>query len=308
MTLRTDSAGRMVFSRGNLRISKARPLRFAMDLTAHEGDWRPALGWMVKRYPQFFDPPNPKSAQIAGCGAFCSSYAGELDAEKMQAMACRVNWGYGFTFPYIGMYLPYVEEGREWTSFEGRKTSTRTLDELARKWQAAGIHTLAEFVTTEWGYKTLDGKRIPTADASVAKVDAATFRDGDAWQDSTHFLLEKLPGATLFGTDGKPVFSALDLPQANVVIDPGEPVLGEFLVDQARRFIREVPHCAGICIDRMDWLEQYNPRRDDGFSWFEGKPARSLRVSWLQVMDRLGPLLHGTARRSSSTRTSSAST
>jgi hypothetical protein len=55
----------------------------------------------------------------------------------MKAMGAGVNWGYGFTFPYIGMYLPYVKEGEEWTSFEGRKESTRSLDRLAEKWQAA---------------------------------------------------------------------------------------------------------------------------------------------------------------------------
>jgi hypothetical protein len=292
LDFRSTADGRMVFSRTNLRISKDRPVRLAMDLVAHEGDWRPALGWMTERYPEYFNPPNPKATLIAGCGAFCSSYAGDLDADKMKAMAAGVNWGYGFTFPYIGMYLPYVEEGEEWVSFEGRRESTHTLDQLAKKWQAAGIQTLAEFVTTEWGYKTLDGERIPTADARVDQVDAASFRDGDSWMDATDFLVEKLPGTVLFDEKDNIVFSQLDLPKSNVVTDPGEPVFAEFLEDQTRRFVREVPHCAGICIDRMDWLEWYNPRRDDGVSWVNGKPARSLRVSWLEITERLGRVLH----------------
>jgi len=292
LNFRSTADGHMVFSRTNLRISKDRPVRLAMDLVAHEGDWRAALGWMVERYPEYFNPPNPKAALIAGCGAFCSSYAGDLDADKMKAMGAGVNWGYGFTFPYVGMYLPYVKEGEEWVSFEGRKESTRTLDRLAEKWQAAGIQTLAEFVTTEWGYKTLDGNRIPTADARMEKVDAASFRDGDSWKDTTDFLNKKLPGTVLFDENDKIVFSQLDIPKSNVVTDPGEPVFAEFLEDQTRRFVREVPHCAGICIDRMDWLEWYNPRRDDGVSWVNGKSARSLRVSWLQITERLGRVLH----------------
>ncbi len=293
MTFEATAGGQMVFARSKLRISKGRVLRLAMDLLVHEGDWRPALGWMVQRYPGYFNPPNPKAARIAGCGAFCSSYAGPLDAAKMKAMGCRVNWGYGFTMPYIGMYLPYVNEGEAWVSFEGRKESTRTLDALAQKWQEAGIHTLAEFVTTEWGYKSLDGKRIPVADRKAGVVSASSFSDGESWKDATAYLLEKLPGSVLFGDDAKPVFSQLDVPLSNVVVDPGEPVFAAFLVDQARRFVKEVPHCAGICIDRMDWLEQNNPRRDDGVSWVDGKPARSLRVSWLGIMDQLGEVLHG---------------
>ncbi len=292
LDFRSSADGHMVFSRTNLRISKDRPVRLAMDLVAHEGDWRPALGWMAKRYPEYFNPPNPKAATIAGCGAFCSSYAGDLDADKMKAMGAGVNWGFGFTFPYIGMYLPYVKEGEEWTSFEGRRESTRSLDRLAKKWQAAGIQTLAEFVTTEWGYKTLEGDRIPTADSHVEKVDIASFRDGDSWKDATDFLVKKLPGTVLFDDKDQIVFSQLDLPKSNIVTDPGEPVFAAFLEDQTRRFVREVPHCAGICIDRMDWLEWYNPRRDDGVSWVNGKAARSLRVSWLQITERLGRVLH----------------
>ena len=292
MTFFAQADGSMTFYHETLRISKQNVVRLAMDLVAHEGDWRPAVGWMVDRYPDYFNPPNPKAALVAGCGAFCSSYAGELDTAKMKAMGVRVNWGYGFSFPYIGMYLPYVKEGEEWTSFEGRKESTRSLNELAKKWRAAGVHTLAEFVTTEWGYKTLDGKNLPTADTAARTVDAAAFAEPGAWQDATSFLTNKLPGAVLFGDDGKPVFSQLDIPLSNVVVDPGEPVFAEFLVDQARRFVREVPECAGICIDRMDWLEFNNPRRDDGVTWGAGKPVRSLRMSWLKITEQLGAVLH----------------
>jgi hypothetical protein len=292
MEFQAHADGFLVFSRENLRISKRDLVRLKMDLVAHDGDWRPALGWMVGRYPEYFNPPNPQAANIAGCGAFCSSYAGDLDAAKLQAMGARVNWGYGFTFPYVGMYLPYVEAGREWISFEGRNESSRTLNELALKWRAAGIHTLAEFVTTEWGYKTLDGKRIPTDDKVIRSVTASAFAEPDAWRDATAFLTNKLSGSVLFGNDGKPVFSPLDIPLCNVVVDPAEPVFAEFLVDQARRFVTEVPACEGICIDRMDWLDLNNPRRDDGVSWVAGKPVRSLRVSWLRITEQLGQVLH----------------
>jgi len=75
-------------------------------------------------------------------------------------------------------------------------------------------------------------------------------------------------------------------------MDPGEPVYRDFLLDQARRHIELLPADDGICIDRMDWLRIYNLDRDDGVSWFDDKPARSLRVSWRDLMDRLGPLMH----------------
>ena len=42
----------------------------------------------------------------------------------------------------------------------------------------------------------------------------------------------------------------------------------------------------------MDWLRFYNPRGDDGLSWVDGRPARSLYMSWREIMSKLGPLMH----------------
>jgi hypothetical protein len=42
----------------------------------------------------------------------------------------------------------------------------------------------------------------------------------------------------------------------------------------------------------MDWLRLYNEERDDGVSWFAGRPARSLVVSWNGLLAKPGPLMH----------------
>ena len=52
----------------------------------------------------------------------------------------------------------------------------------------------------------------------------------------------------------------------------------------------------GICIDRMDWLRMYNEERDDSLSWFGNRPTRSLIVSWKSLLDRLGPMMHGSGQ------------
>ena len=77
-----------------------------------------------------------------------------------------------------------------------------------------------------------------------------------------------------------------------MVVDAGDPAYQEFMLAQARRHIEKLPDSAGICIDRMDWLRYYNSRADDGVSWIDGKPARSLYLSWRELMSKLGPLMH----------------
>jgi hypothetical protein len=66
----------------------------------------------------------------------------------------------------------------------------------------------------------------------------------------------------------------------------------DFLIGQIRRLVKELPDSDGICIDRMDWLTLYNSRRDDGMSWVDGRPARSLLVSWRQTGSTVAKLLH----------------
>jgi len=81
-----------------------------------------------------------------------------------------------------------------------------------------------------------------------------------------------------------------------IIMDPGEPVYQAFLLQQAEKHITMIPDAAGICIDRMDWLRMYNEERDDSLSWFGDRPTRSLIVSWKSLLDRLGPIMHGSGK------------
>jgi hypothetical protein len=63
-------------------------------------------------------------------------------------------------------------------------------------------------------------------------------------------------------------------------------------LQQAETLVKELPHSSGICIDRMDWLTVYNPLRDDGVSWIDGRPARSLIVSWKETVRKLAAIMH----------------
>ena len=64
MSLTTRRRNALVFSRNDNRLSAERPVRFAMDLVVHAADWRAALGWMARRYPEYFNPPNPRALSL----------------------------------------------------------------------------------------------------------------------------------------------------------------------------------------------------------------------------------------------------
>ena len=278
MNLTVTKKGKMVFARTQHRITPDHPIRFAMDLIAHEADWRAGLGWMVNRYPQYFNPANPKAHDMAGCGAY-SSHSTDFDPERLMRMAFRVNWKASFDFPYMGMFIPPVpDDETEWTDFKKKTTSIRRMREDIRALTAQGFYVLNYFNVTEFG-----------AFIQYPPPPRKAQDDADLWKDPHDFLYHVLGGAILPKNEsGEPIHSW----EGCVAMDPGDPAYRQFLLDQAQRHIEAFPESSGICIDRMDWLRYFNPRFDDGLSWVDGKPTRSLVVSWHEIMSKLGPIMH----------------
>ncbi len=277
MKMRTTRQGKVTFSRQFHRLEKEHVVRCCYDLTAHPADWRCGVAWLAHRYPDFFDPPNPRASQIAGCGAYAGEIAAD-QAERLMRMAFRINWKASFDFPYMGMFIPPVaSDTEEWIDFRGEKTSIARMRRSARELRRMGFYLLNYFNVTEFGAHT----KFPPPPRKAAS-------QADLWKDSNDFLYGVLSKAILPGRDGRAIGSW----EGCVVMDCGEAVYRDFLVDQARKHVEKLPDSAGLCIDRMDWLWRYNRQRDDGVTWYEGHPARALVVSWHKLMDRMAPVLH----------------
>lgn len=278
MRLEVNEAGTMTFARERHRISREHPVTFAMDLVLHEADWRSGLGWMAGRYPEYYDPPNPHVQEMAGCGAY-SSHATDFDVERLKRMAFRVNWKASFDFPYMGMFVPPVpDETTEWIDFKKNRTSLRRMREDIRFYTTKGFHVLNYFNVTEFGNYI---EYPPPARKAET--------DQDLWKDPNDFVYHVLGDAILKDEKrDRPYFSW----EGCIAMDPGEPTYQAFLIEQAQRHIDAFPESSGICIDRMDWLRIFNPRFDDGRSWVNGKPARSLVLSWHGIIQKLAALMH----------------
>jgi hypothetical protein len=278
MWLRTSAGGAIQFARTKHRLGGGKPVRFAMDLVAHEADWRGGLRWMTARYPEFFNPPNPLADQMAGCGAY-SGDENPVDVARLKRMAFRINWKLSDDFPYMGMFIPPVKDAdQKWErscdekapANKPRWTTCRRLNDYAHYMKTNGFYVLNYFNVTEFG-------------KNMAGAPDAKPGDPDLWKDPRAFLHYALPGAVLIPGDATCYHAS--------VTDCGDPAYRKFLLEQAERHNRMIPDSFGICIDRLDWLTRFNPRGDDGQSWVDDKPARALYLSWQSLMEQLGPLM-----------------
>ncbi|MDR3715729.1 MAG: hypothetical protein P4L51_23195 [Puia sp.] len=289
LTMETTAAGEVSFSRLFNRIAKGDTLRLHMDLVGHGADWRSGLAWMSRRYPGYFFPKGVMAGRYGGTGAY-SDHSSDFDATKMKKMAFTVNWQASFDFPYMGMFLPPVGGDEKWTRYGNGLTSIRGMNAYAASMKQKGFFVFNYFNVTEFG-------------ANIKYPYTVRYTPADSsWKDDNEFLygqlssaILKVPGAlNLKGIiypktrPGGPFYTWGD----GVIMDCGDPVYRAYLLNQAKRHIEEIPDAFGICIDRMDWLRMFNFQADDGITWFDGKPVRSLISSFKRLLNDMGPLMH----------------
>jgi hypothetical protein len=288
LQISTTKDGEIRFSRAFHRLGGSHgKLSFRMDIVVHEPDVRAALNAIVSRYPEYFDPPCELAHDVGGGGAY-SGWEGAIDAKKLSAMGFAVNWKASIDFPYMGQFLPPVKDDEKWNRFAGGgegdsrpedagrygQTSNPELSAYSRDMRAQGFHVLNYFNVTEFGMN------ITYPPPPPKPVD-----DPDLWKNPNDFLHGKLEAAVL--KTPEPIWTWGD----GVIMDCGEPVYRDFLLDQAKRHVQMLPDSSGICIDRMDWLTRYNPNAEDDASWIDG-PCRHLRRSWIALLEELGPVFH----------------
>ena len=280
LDLSVSSSGHCRWTRTNHRLGGSSTARFTLFLVPHEADWRGGLRFLTARFPRFFDPPNPRSHRFAGCGAYSIGET-TIDAERFRRMAFGFNWKLSDDFPYMGMFVPPVknqDEAWERSCDErsadqvGRTTTCRRMNDYAASMKRDGFGVLSYFNVTEFGKNMYGRKPVRAAD------------DPELWKDPAAFLQHKLPQAV--------VDPRITTCYNAHIVDCGDPAYQAFILEQIRRNIDLLPATDGICIDRADWLRLYNRHADDGVSWIEGRPARSLFRSWLALMEKMGPRMH----------------
>ena len=153
-------------------------------------------------------------------------------------------------------------------------TSTRRMNDYARYLRTNGFYVLDYFNVTEFGRDMFEHE--PQRKAG----------DPELWKEPRALLETQFPDALLVGGKHPTAYGAW-------AVDPGDPEFEKFLLEQADRDVKWLPDSGGICIDRTgNWLVRYNTNGDDGVSWKNGRPSRTLCLSWTDLLSKLGPKMH----------------
>ncbi|MGO8750174.1 MAG: hypothetical protein ACLQNE_29865 [Thermoguttaceae bacterium] len=285
--LSTTDDGEMVFSFQKHRLGRGRQVRLVMDLVPHEADWRGGLRWMVDQYPGYFNPPNPKVQEMAGCGCY-SGADKDVDYEKQKKMGLRVRWEAAFDWPHMGIFLPPVGDRQTWTSNNTYRPSYQAsftlMNDRAQRMHGQGVWHLSYFNCSEFG-----------TNMKLSPVDYA-MPEKDLWKDPTSLAVRKFGDSMWRDPHGNPSCIGGD---NGLVMDPASPSYRAHLLDQARRHLEKIPASDGLAIDRIWWsyptlttLQRVNYGADDGVGWYDGRRGRHYCISVRSILDDLGEVMH----------------
>ena len=73
-----------------LALRPDRPARTSFLVAAHEPCWRSGLGWLYRKYPAYFEPPNPAVRDLEG--GYVLAHPRMTDEEIRSMLPHNLRW------------------------------------------------------------------------------------------------------------------------------------------------------------------------------------------------------------------------
>lgn len=258
-----------------LGLRSGKDAETSLLISAHPGDWRPALGWVYEKYRDYFDPhPNFEpwdGVYIISHGPWKDSYT---EADKRQILAGMRERGVRWEeqhghFPWYGLMIPKPDV-KTWVceshDVPGYTNSRERIAAHARLTRDYGIGTFIYYNLTE----------------------------------AEHWYAEKeFPDSIARDEEGKPIgaYRAAQYPDKRACYlmnaDPSTR-FGKHMIEQAREMVETYPAIAGFFWDVYGRSYMFDFAHDDGITMVNNKPAYYPGfVFQRQLRDYIGPLLRG---------------
>jgi hypothetical protein len=260
-------ANTLAASTFNLACGGGKTARASIYIVAHEGDWRPGLGWMVKKYPEYFRAPS--LGKLNGEGPMSILYSTTSDDWLKRYAGIGVKWlEYQYCFPFYGLYAP---KGDTWNIIADS-------DKVSLEDWEKGVGGGAPF-----GRDTMRHKTALAHQNGIAIYQY--YQHADVW----HQYADKYYSADIAkdeNGDPLPAFTLCRLMNS----DPSTK-WGRAIRQQARDMLTDYPEVDGILWDELFYVN-YDFAHDDGISMQGSRPCYQLGFACEKLVRDLVPLMH----------------
>ncbi len=237
------------------------PLEVSLVLAVTAGDWRPALGWAVRKWSRYFFPQAETILRRKGiyyCGsAKHADYLDHLQRFNIRFFELHAH------FPHYGLYFP----------------------EDDRPWRDIGLVEHGEpHVPVELSVDELRQRTDRFAEAGVNSYYYFQLNDGyQPWVE------QRFPESICRNEDGSPQPSGWRLCH-NMNADLSRP-WGQFQLESARKIVAAYPNIAGFFLDCWRHYD-LDFAHDDGLTMVNNRPCYSVNFHYDEIAARIAELLH----------------
>jgi len=256
----------------HLGLKQSHPAATSFMIHPHEGDWRPALGWLYKKYPDYFNPVNKKVREIEGGYAMGGPNTPERSIKEAAEFGARsikeaaefgVKWEeLHHHHPHYGQYAPKDRE--EWPSVLAMEKPDK------KAWHKSGIKRINKVMAL---FKKYGIRSMPYFQCT-----------GDAWIPSAtkHF-----PDSIAKDVSGKQM-AWIECCFVNA--DP-QTKFGREMLDMIDRFVAMYPEMDGVFVDQLCY-DFIDTAHDDGITMYKNKPAYKYWHSYEKPLKKLADIIH----------------
>ncbi len=253
------------FTEKHVGLRPGKVLRFGLWLFAHLPDWRVALGRVVERYRDYFEP-HPQAARFGpGTG---------LNPANIDEAAVCLNRDFGVTHVWFHGHF----------EFHGEFLTDQALSEATYRWECEPYADWLNNLSVEQIRRQID---------QLQAAGIATFLYGfNMHCDPTIIEKRKLHADEARNEDGQIARAYHDQP---VMFFSPESPFGRQLLDQADRMTRTYPQIAGLALDNWNYTG-IDFGHDDGITMVNNRPAANVNFSQQRMIGPLAEKMHSSGR------------
>jgi hypothetical protein len=262
-----------------LALRPGRPARTRLLITAHEPCWRSGLNWLYRKYPAYFDPPNPRVRDLEG--GYILAHPRMTDQEFRSMLPHNLRWEeLHCAFPWYGDYLP---DEKEWRPID-------TWDACVAFDQAGGGVVGGEQESL------LPADDQPPLTYNVIKDHIATAHKHGVkslyyWQcagDASPVIVDKFPDSIARDRNGDQYPS---VPGSILMNADAGTSFGQHMRGQISRLFKRLPEIDGIFLDQLCY-DAVDYAHDDGITMADNRPAYMLWHGYEEPVRKLAAAVH----------------
>lgn len=268
----------------------SRPMHTEVLLAFHEGDWRPAVGQVFRRWNKFFVPKNDRMYDLEGMFDCQCSHRDRVPAERMARHHTKLLE----VHKHFSFYSDYHNEGKDrWLDITVLNAVWHKTGRKLDAWQVQGwieSHTPQEIMALVQGKRPEDFTREEAEDRMYTTrafmrdyvKQAAAHGVNPFWYfnytDGFRPVVEKLwQDSICRSEDGSWQPSGYYMCH-NMNSDP-KYSFGKFMIQSARKIVKEHPALTGFFLDCFRHFE-IDFGHDDGVTVVNNRAAYSVNFSY----------------------------